>query len=134
MSEIRAIVQEQVPERVLRSAAELDQTLSEAAAQAQAAHLLNIVFLSAPNGNQLSLVVGGDETVLGFNHGHGSPPYYASAGGITSDEPVLTAYAGLVHHTEFPRHWVVPMSTGRRAATEFFSTGARPTSVEWVEV
>ena|SRR5688572_4969198 len=134
MSEIRAIVKDQGPERVLRSTAELDQTLAEAAAQAQAAKLLNIVFLSAPNGDQLSLVVGGDETVLGFNHGHGNPPYYASAGEAQGDEPVLTAYAGLVHHTEFPRRWVVPMSTGRQAAIEFLSTCALPASVQWVAV
>lgn len=134
MSEIRAIVQDQGPERVLRSAAELDQTLAEASAQAKAAKLLNIVFLSAPNGDQLSLVVGGDETVLGFNHGHGNPPYYASAGETQADEPVLTAYAGLVHHTEFPRRWVVPMSAGRRAATEFLATCSLPTSVRWVAV
>jgi hypothetical protein len=134
MIEIRAIVEEPGPERMLKSVAELEQTLSDAASQAQAARLLNVVFLHAPNGDQLSLVVGGDETVLGFNHGHGNPPYYASAGQATADEPVLTAYAGLVHHTEFPRRWVVPMSTGRLAATEFLATGTRPTSVEWVAV
>ena len=134
MSEIRAIVEEPGPERVLKPAAELDRTLSEAASQAQAAQLLNIVFLHASNGDQLSLVVGGEETVLGFNHGHGNPPYYASAGDAAADEPVLTAYAGLVHHTEFPRRYVVPMSVGRRAAAEFLETGARPTSVAWVVV
>jgi len=134
MSEIRAIVEETGPERVLKSVAELEETLSDAASQAQAASLLNVVLLHAPNGDQLSLVVGGDETVLGFNHGHGNPPYYASAGEAKSDGPVLTAYAGLKHHTEFPRRWAVPMSMGRRAATEFLATGTRPTSVEWVVV
>jgi hypothetical protein len=52
----------------------------------------------------------------------------------TTDEPVLTAFVGLVHHTEFPRRWVVPALVGRKAAREFLATGTRPTSVEWVAV
>jgi hypothetical protein len=101
MSEIRAIVEEPGPERLLRSVAELEQTLADAASRAQAAQMLNVVFLHAANGDQLSLVVGGDETVLGYNLGHGNPPYYASAGEATADEPVLIAYAGLVPTRSF---------------------------------
>src|SRR5262245_32547841 len=132
MSELRATIQEGEPERVLRSQAELDEALDHAAAQAHAEGKLNIIFLHAPNRDQLSLVVGGNETVLGFNYGHGKPPYFASSGVALNDEPVLTAFAGLEHHTEFSRRWVIPMAEGRRAAAEFFATRSRPSAVQWV--
>jgi hypothetical protein len=134
MSELRARIQESAPERILRSQAELDLTLDQAAAQAQAANMLNIIFLTAPSGNELALVVGGDETVLSFVYHHCNPPYFASSGSATNVEPVLTAFAGLEHHTEFSRRCVIPMSEGRRAASQFLATGALPAVVEWVEV
>jgi hypothetical protein len=62
------------------TADELDRMIAMAAEEAQARGKLNIVFLDAPDGNELSLVVGGDETVLGFVHGHRDPPYYATRG------------------------------------------------------
>jgi hypothetical protein len=134
MGELRAFILEDQPERVLRSDAELSQTLDEAAAQAREAKMLNIIHLSAPNGDHLSLVVGGHETVLCFNYGHGNPPYFASSGIAEADEPFLTAFASLMHHTEFSRRSVVPMSEGRRAASEFLLTGVRPSAVKWMEV
>jgi hypothetical protein len=120
--------------RTVSSIAELDQALQDAALQAKSVALLNIIFLYAPNEDHLSLVVGSDETVVGFNYGHGDPPYYASEGEINADEPVLTAYVSLEHHTEFPRRWVVPMELGRRAAVEFLATGERPRAVKWAEL
>ena len=133
MGEVRATVEDSTPELVIGSVAELDRLLDVTTTQAQDVHLLNIVFLRAANGDQLSLVVGGDETVLVFTHGHGNPPYFASDGASPSDEPFLTAYAGLVHHTEYPRRWVVPMSLGRKAAVEFLISSNRPAAVHWVE-
>ena len=133
MCALRATIQESEPDRLLQSDDELLSALEYAAAQASNAGLLNIIFLRSSNGDQLSLVVGSDETVLGFQYGHGNPPYFVSAGTGTSDEPLLTAFAGLQHHTEFSRRWVVPMSIGRRAASQFLLTHARPSIVEWVE-
>jgi hypothetical protein len=108
--------------------------LRDAASQANAAGKLNIIFLYAPNQDHLTLVVGCDETVVGFNFGHGDPPYYVSRGATDFDDPVLTAFVGLEHHTEFPRRWVVPMNVGKQAASEFLATGQRPTIVEWDEL
>lgn len=119
---------------MVTSILELEGTLQEAASQAKSVERLNVIFLYGPNEDHLSLVVGGDETVLGFNYGHGDPPYYASEGASEGDEPVLTAYVNLEHHTEFPRRWVVPMELGARAAAEFLATGERPTAVKWVEL
>lgn len=82
----------------------------------------------------MTLVVGGEETVIGFNYGHGDPPYYASLGAAEADSPILTAYVGLEHHTEFPRRWVVPFDVGKQAASEFLATGKRPRALNWVEL
>ena len=113
---------------------DLEEVLQDAAREAQTKGMLGIIFLYAPNKDQLSLVVGGNETVLGFNYGHGDPPYYASVGETDEVEPVLTAFVGFDHHTEFPRRWVVSMARGRTAAFEFLETGLRPISIEWEQV
>jgi hypothetical protein len=134
MITIRASIYDRAPELILSDVTALDAALDKAAQEARAAGKLNIIVLGAPNRDWLSLVVGGDDTVVGFNFGHGNPPYYASSGAEQSEEPVLTAYMGLEHHTEFPRRWVVPDSAGRSAAREFMLTGQRPSSLQWAEV
>lgn len=131
---LRAAIKDQAPEPIVSSEAALDATLDEASAEARAAGKLNIVLLTAPNRDWLTIVVGGEETVVGYNYGHGDPPYYVSAGQAQADDPVLTAYLGLEHHTEFPRRWVIPIAAGRQAAREFLTTGKRPESIEWTEV
>jgi Immunity protein Imm1 len=134
MVEIRAAIKDQAPERIINSVEALDATLDEASSEARAVGRLNIVLLSAPNRDWLSLVVGGNETVVSFNCGHGDPPYYASVGVAYTDAPGLTAYVGLEHHTEFSRRWVVPTDAGRQAAREFLVTGERPNSLVWEEL
>ena len=134
MATIRASIYDRVPELILSDVKALDAALDEASHEARSKGKLNIVVLGAPNRDWLSLVVGGEETVVGFNYGHGNPPYFASAGATETDEPVLTAFMGLEHHTEFPRRWVVPDAAGRQAAREFLLTGERPSSLQWVEV
>ena len=134
MITLRATIHDQAPERVLSSVEDLDAALNEASAEARAKSKLNIVILSAPNRDWLGIVVGGDETVVSFNYGHGNPPYYASLGDDKTDEPVLTAFVGLEHHTEFPRRWVVSSAAGRQAAREFLASGGRPNSLRWEEL
>ena len=116
MVTIRASIYDRAPDLILLDVDALDAALDKASIEARATGKLNIVVLGAPNRDWLSLVLGGDETVLGFNYGHGNPPYYASAGTDQTDEPLFTAFMGLEHHTEFPRRWVVPDSVGRQAA------------------
>jgi hypothetical protein len=130
---LRAALKDQAPELIVNSEAVLDAALDEASAEARAAGKLNIVLLTAPNLDWLSIVVGGEETVVGYNYGHGDPPYYVSAGEAQTDDPVMTAYVGLQHHTEFPRRWVVASCVGRRAAREFLATGKRPECIGWTE-
>ena len=132
MIRLRAEIKEGMEDFVVNSSAELERTLALAESQARAAGKLNVIFLRAANGDRLSVVVGGAETVLGFTYGHGDPPYYASTGDTEADQPVLTAFVGLAHHTEFPRRYVVPMENGRQAAAQFLQTGDRPAAVQWV--
>jgi hypothetical protein len=113
---------------------QLDAVLTRAAAEARSRGLLNLVFLEAENGDFLGLVVGGEETVLCFDFGHGDPPYYASRGASSNIEPLLTCYLSLEHHTEFPRKNVIPAAEGRLAAHEFLKAGALPQCIEWEEV
>jgi 1,4-dihydroxy-2-naphthoyl-CoA synthase len=134
LNTLRAVVYQDEPARTLNSVEALDQLLLQAAAEAQAAGRLNVIFLYGAHDDELTLVVGGDETVLGFTDGHGDPPYYSSEGAVEGDDPVLTAYISLEHHTEFPRRYVVSMALGRSAAAEFLATGRRPASVRWAEV
>jgi hypothetical protein len=134
MVTICASIYDRAPELILSDINALDAALDKASLEARAKGRLNIIILGAPNRDWLSLVVGGEETVVGFNYGHGNPPYYASVGAEQADAPVLTAFMGLEHHTEFPRRWVVPDSAGRQAAREFLLTGERPSSLHWVEV
>ena len=124
-------IHEDQPKIPVESAEELDAALSEAAVEARARGLLNIVFIEAENGDILGLVVGGDETALSFIYGHRDPPYYASLGSSADDHPVLTAYVSFQHHTEFPRKYVIPIADGRLAALEFFHSGTLPYSMEW---
>ena len=113
--------------------AEFDRVIHDACEEARAQKTLSIIFLDAANGNILSLVVGGDETVLTFTYGHLDPPYYASCGAAADPLPVMACYVGLSHHTEFPRTYVVPYASGLVAAHEFAESGALPRSMQWVE-
>src|ERR1700752_402056 len=104
---------------IVSSGGDLDALLDAGAAEARTRALLNVVVLTAGNGNELSLVVGYTETVLGFTSCGPPLAHYASLGATQTTEPVLTAYVGLLHHTEFPRCYVIPASQGRAAAMEF---------------
>ncbi len=112
---------------------ELDRVIHMACQEARALKILNIISLQAANGNDLSLVVGGDDTVLSFVYGHHNPPYYASRGTQTCTHPVMTCYVGLVHHTEFARKYIIAFEKGAIAAHEFAESGTLPQSIEWIE-
>ena len=117
----------------ISTATELERVIQLAGEEARTRKVLNIISLEKANGNNLSFVVGGDETVLSFIYGHRNPPYYASRGAQASTHPIVTCYVGLVHHTEFPRKYVIPFAQGLIAAHEFAESGALPQSMEWIE-
>jgi hypothetical protein len=113
--------------------AELNRVIHIACDEARVRKMLNIISLEAVSGNTLSLVVGGDDTVLSFIHGHQNPPYFASRGAEGVTHPIMTCYVGLVHHTEFPRKYVVPFEKGLIAAHEFAECESLPQSIDWIE-
>lgn len=127
-------IHEDQPKISVESGEELDAVFSVAADESRARGMLNIVFIEAENGDSIGLVIGGDETVVSFNYGHGDPPYYVSRGFSADDDPILTAYISFQHHTEFPRRWVVPAAAGRLATHEFLQTGTLSQCIEWEEV
>jgi hypothetical protein len=116
---------------VAHSTHELEVVIGEADAHARDAGRPNIIFVETENGNSLSMVVGADETVLGFNYGHNDPPYYASRGIADSDEPIFTAFVAMIHHTEFSRRNVISSETGLAAVREFFESADLPTCIDW---
>jgi hypothetical protein len=118
----------------LQDVVSVNEVISSASEEACAKGLLNIISVEADNGNYLTLVVGGDETVLGFNYGHQDPPYYVSKGKDEGDEPMMTAYIAFRHHTEFPGKRVLPIQEGMLAVHEFCETGELPRCIEWTEV
>jgi hypothetical protein len=65
MVSLRATIKDQAPELIVNSEAVLDATLDEASAEARTAGKLNIILLTAPNRDWLSIVVGGEDTVVG---------------------------------------------------------------------
>jgi len=131
---MKIVIHEKESPLEARTVADIDRVIESATEEASAKGLLNIIELVADNGNTIDIVVGGDETVLGFQYSHRNPPYYASKGNTDNDEPVMAAFKALIHHTEFPRKWVIPLKKGMSAIHEFFQSGDLPKSIEWVEV
>ena len=115
----------------IHSIQELEATISAADIHARDEGRPNIIFVEVGNGNSFSMVVGSDETVLGFNYGHNDPPYYASRGTADTDEPIFTAFVALRHHTEFPRRYVIPAELGLAAVREFVESADLPNCVTW---
>ena len=116
-----------------RSRQELTDLLASASRLAQDAGMLAIVTLESEFGATLSIVVGGEETVLGFDASL-DPPYFVSKGASNDEQPVLECYLHFEHHTEFLRNEVIPFNLGEQAAHEFLETGVRPECVQWEEV
>jgi hypothetical protein len=58
---------------------ELRSHLAKAGEEASEVGRPHVVFIEMPSGNSISMIVGaGTETVLGFQYGHGGPPYFSS--------------------------------------------------------
>jgi hypothetical protein len=133
MVDLSISVHDAEPAARISTPTELERVIRLASEEARARKMLNIIILEAANGNNLSFVVGGDDTVLSFTYGHRNPPYYASRGAQASTHPIMTCYVGLVHHTEFAREYVISFERGLTAVQEFAESGALPQSIEWME-
>lgn len=113
---------------------QLKAILKTASEEARSKNILGAIVIEAANRNSITMVVGGDETVLSFTYGHLNPPYYASKGTADKDQPVLTCYLTFQHHSEFSRKNVIPYDDGARAVEQFLNSGELPTKIKWEEV
>ena len=112
----------------------LDVVLRTATEEARKRGTLGAILIEAANRNVITMVVGGDETAMGFDYGHGNPPYYSSRGPSNEDEPILTCQLKFQHHTEFPRKCVIPIADGVKAVRQFLHSGDLPACINWEEV
>ena len=119
----------------VEDATQLHEALRQAAEEARKREILGAVLIEAGNGNVITMVVGGDETVLGFDD-FSDPDLrcYASRGASDADEPIMTCYLAMHHHTEFLRKNVIPLSDGVKAVRQFLSSDGLPKCISWEEV
>jgi Immunity protein Imm1 len=119
---------------LVRDAAQLDKAIGQAAEEERKRGVLGAVLLEGGNGNAMTMVVGGDETVLGFDYGEPNPRHYASRGASDADAPTMICYFTMQHHTEFPRKYVIPVADGVDAVHQFLDSGDLPTCIKWERV
>ncbi len=126
-------VREREATLTVKDSTQLDEALGQAAEEARKRGILGAVQIEAGNGNIITMVVGGQETVLGFDSGDLNS-YYASKGPSDAVEPLMTCYFMMCHHTEFPRKYVIPVADGVRAVHQFLDSGDLPTCINWEQV
>ena len=81
---------------------------------------MGTVRIEADKGKVLTMVVGSDETVLGFEeYDDQNLRRYASRGASDADEPIMTCYLARQHHTEFPGKNVILFCDGVKAVRQF---------------
>ena len=86
------------------------------------------------NGDTLTVVVGGSESVASFVGVSGDPPYFASLGDAEATG-LFTFYVGGDHHTEVPRRQAIEPGLALRAAQEFAELqDGLPDCLMWEEV
>ena len=84
------------------------------------------------HGHLLTLGLGAPESFVQISESD-DPPYMVTVG-QSAAEGVLTFLFQGVHDTEIPRRNLVPLTTARAIAREFFATGHRPSITAWEEV
>jgi hypothetical protein len=122
------------PPLPVKDTSQLDQVLSAASGEARTRRILAGILIEAENGNVITMVVGGEETVLGFDHGHSKPPYYASKGKCQEENPKLVCLLNFSHYSEFSRKYAIPLEDGVGAVRQFLHSGELPTCIDWEEV
>jgi Immunity protein Imm1 len=131
---LRVTTREDRPPVTVEHGSQLDEVLLAASEEARTGKILGAVLIEADNGDAMTMVVGGDETVLSFDYGHQNSPYYASKGASNEDDPIMTCYLTFQHHTEIPRKYVIPFADGVKAVRQFLDSGGLPTCINWEEV
>ena len=118
----------------VESVFELDCLLDRFASEVSP-ELPQAVFVTRPNGDCLTIVLGAREgSVLSYVAASCDPPYFISLGNPMA-EGVFTYFVELDHHTEALASNVVPESDAREAVPEFVRLRVGlPGNVTWTEV
>lgn len=112
---LRISIRDDAPPLTVTDSSQLDEVLQRASEEARRQKVLGAILIEADNGNLITMVVGGEETVLGFDYGNQNPLYHASRGTSDADRPLMTCFLTMQHHTEFPRKYVIPVGDGVKA-------------------
>jgi hypothetical protein len=131
---LRIIIRDDAAPLTVTNSSQLNEALERASDEARRRKLLGAILVEADNGNFITMVVGGEETVLGFDYGNQDAPNYASRGSSDSDVPLMTCFMTMRHHTEFPRKYVIPVADGVEAIRQFLDSSDLPTCINWEEV
>jgi hypothetical protein len=89
--------------------------------------------IEAEHAPYLSLVLGGDESVLVFETGDGGDLSGFSAGAQVADSSPFDAAYG-TGDACYQGWMAIPRDCAVEAAREFFRTGTRPTNVRWGDI
>ncbi|MFD9961443.1 Imm1 family immunity protein [Amycolatopsis sp. NPDC058986] len=119
---------------IVTTAAELDAVLDKVAAL-DGPRLVQLYPADGPDGPELSAGLHGDRGVLRYA-GHDAPSGSCSRNtGTPFARPEWGAvrYYYMTSDNDYPDNAEIPAEAVRKAAHEFMTTGARPTSVEWTE-
>jgi hypothetical protein len=117
----------------VRSAAELDVLLDEAASQARSIGKPQDVQVMLEGAGTLGIVVGESWSVLNHVPADFDPPYMVSVGDDQRDE-LLVFYVAGDHYTETPRRHALPAETARVVMRHYLATGELSPSIGWEEV
>jgi hypothetical protein len=91
-----------------------------------------VVAITSPAGDDLTLGIGRDTTVVGWTSADGDPPHFVSRGSTEEGDDLVFFYDG--HWTDFPASRGIPVEDAFEAARLFVRTGERPTNIRWDEV
>jgi hypothetical protein len=119
---------------VAETHAELLDALNSADRLADETGHLGLIALEAANGNALSLVVGGAETVLLFDLAGGTEPRYLSRGASADESPQLECFLQFAERTLLPRWAVIPRELAIPAIEEFAASNELPQAIEWARL
>jgi hypothetical protein len=90
--QLRITIREEESPVTIQNAVQLNEVLRSASEQARTRKMLGAILLEADNGNVMTMVVGGEETVLGFDYDGPDGLNYASKGPCKDDEPIMTCF------------------------------------------
>jgi hypothetical protein len=116
-------------QELIESLDQLDQLLDTIAAQESPPQVAQV---TREHAGTLGIVLGGERSFLHHVPVHVEPPYAASAGDETKDEPFVFYIDG-THPTEAPWSATIANDAAREAMRHFFLTGELSPAIHWVE-